>query len=157
MAATINPASSNESWTKRNPKEREPPRQHLLRRAFRPSQSAVMLRSPKGNRRSLGVETHLRKAGMNNSFQAGGFCRRHGRWGTFWRTSRSVKARKVSRVKPWNAILTPPGRMAWRIRIGIEQSGGNARKLSRCGFLIYVSFSNRCLVGKKGCLSLPPD
>ena len=68
-----------------------------------------------------------------------------------------MKAQTVLGVKAQNANPTPPGGLAWRIRIGIEHFGGNAKKLSRCGFLICGSFLGGCLVGKKPCLSLPPD
>ena len=80
-----------------------------------------------------------------------------GRWETFRRTSGSAKAQKVLRVKPQNANPTPPGGLAWRIRIGNGHHGGNTTTPAGADFLFLRVFQKGRLVGRKPCLSLPPD
>ena len=117
-----------------------------------------MLRPTQGGRRSLTVERRSREVVLNNSSQStqtsvGGL----GGERLPRRTSSGAQALLVPRPRQRNASSTSSQGRAWRIRIGKTETKRQREGFSRCGFLFFASFSRGCLVGKKACLSLPPD
>ena len=121
------PSAKDESPALKNPKEREPSRQLRVAASISPTVACHSASAPEREQGESECGSTLPRGEHEQLVSRGGFCLHLGRWETFWRTSGSANARKVLGVKAQNANPTPPGGLAWRIRIGNGQFGGNTK------------------------------
>ena len=127
LATASDPSAKDESPALKNPKEREPSRQLRVAASISPTVACYSASAPEREQGESECGNTLPRGEHEQLVSRGGFCLHLGRWETFWRTSGSAKARKVLGVKAQNANPTPPGGLAWRIRIGNGQFGGNTK------------------------------
>ena len=122
-----NPSAKDENSALRNPKEREPSRQLRVAASISPTVACHSASAPERGQGKPECGNTLPRGEHEQLVPRADSGLHLGRWETFWRTSGSAKARKVLGVKAQNANPTPPGGLAWRIRIGDGHLGGDTK------------------------------